>query len=68
MNDLFERGRILLGGPYADYSRVLVVVEAGSADEARQYFEDDPWNEAGILEPAEIVEWEVFLDSGSRTG
>ena len=63
MEDLFARGRIVLGGPYADFSRVLVIVNAGDADEARGYFDKDPWNEAGILRPAEIVEWKALLDS-----
>jgi hypothetical protein len=52
-----------LGGPYADYNRVLLIVEAGSADEALQLLPDDPWETSGILVDPEAIEWTVFLDS-----
>jgi len=66
MNQLFHKGRVVLGGPYADYSRVLVIVTAQDADEARELFRDDPWNKAGVLVPSEVIEWQVFLDSRQR--
>jgi uncharacterized protein len=63
MDRLFEEGRIVLGGPYADYSRALVIVEARDAEEASALFRDDPWSTAGILIPSDVIEWTVFLDS-----
>jgi uncharacterized protein YciI len=63
MDGLFEEGRIVLAGPYADLSRVLIVVEARDGQEATALFRDDPWEEAGILVPSDVVEWTVFLDS-----
>jgi uncharacterized protein YciI len=63
MDRLFEGGRIVLGGPYADESRALVIVQASSAGEASQLFRDDPWTRDGILVAGEIVEWAIFLDS-----
>jgi uncharacterized protein len=63
MDRLFEEGRVVLGGPYADYSRNLVVVNARDGNEAADLFRRDPWNEAGILGPAEVIEWTIFLDS-----
>ena len=63
MDELFEEGRVVLGGPYADYSRALVIVEARDAEEASALFRGDPWETAGILVPSEVVEWTVFLDS-----
>jgi uncharacterized protein YciI len=68
MDGLFEEGRIVLGGPYADYSRVLIIVDARDAEEASALFRGDPWEEAGILVPSEVVEWTVFLDSRRRGG
>jgi uncharacterized protein YciI len=68
MDGLFEEGRIVLGGPYADSSRVLIIVEARDAEEAAALFRDDPWEEAGILVPSNVVEWTVFLDSRRRGG
>ena len=43
MDRLFEQGRIVLGGPYADSSRVLLVVQARDAAEASDLFRGDPW-------------------------
>ena len=63
MGRLFETGRIVLGGPYADYSRVLVAVAASDAAEARGLFRDDPWAGHGVLVESEVIEWSVFLDA-----
>jgi uncharacterized protein len=60
---LFEQGRIVMAGPYADYSRALVIVNARDAEEAKALYRDDPWAKAGILEVSEAIEWTVFLDS-----
>ncbi len=66
MDRLFEQGRIVLGGPYADNSRVLLVVEARDAVEASELFRDDPWTKSSILVDSEAIEWTVFLDSPRR--
>ena len=62
MDRLFDDGRIVLGGPYADYSRNLVIVNARDTEEARDLFREDPWY-GGVLGPAEVIEWTIFLDS-----
>jgi uncharacterized protein YciI len=64
MDGIFERGRIVLAGPYADDSRVLLIVRASNRDEAAHLLDGDPWNATGILAPPEIIEWNVFLDRG----
>jgi uncharacterized protein YciI len=63
MDGLFEQGRIVLGGPYADYSRVLLVVTARDSKEAQELLRDDPWAVQGILVESEVIEWSIFLDS-----
>jgi len=68
MDRLFDQGRIVLAGPYADLSRVLLVVEARDADEAVDLFRDDPWTTSGILVDSDVIEWTVFLDSRRRGG
>jgi uncharacterized protein YciI len=65
MDGLFEAGRVILAGPYADCSRALVIVQARDAEEASDLFRDDPWAKAGILVPGQVVEWTLFLDSRS---
>jgi uncharacterized protein len=68
MDRLFADGRIVLAGPYADYSRVLLIVKALSADEASELFRDDPWTARGILVDSDVIEWSVFLDSRRSDG
>lgn len=63
MDRLFEEGRIVLAGPYADKGRALVIMEAQDAAEASDSFLDDPWVTNGILLTADVVEWTIFLDS-----
>lgn len=67
MDRLFEAGRIVMGGPYSDYSRVLIIVEAETAVEASALFDGDPWVSAGILSVSEVIEWTVFLDARRRS-
>jgi uncharacterized protein YciI len=68
MDRLFAERRIVLGGPYADLTRVLIIVRARDAEEASALFRDDPWTESGILVDSDVVEWTVFLDSGTGAG
>ena len=63
MDQVFDEGRIVLGGPYADGSRVLVIAKAVDRDEAAALFRDDPWTTRGILIDSEVIEWTIFLDS-----
>lgn len=63
MDRLYEEGRIILAGPYADGSRALVILEAQDAEDALSLLHDDPWVSAGILLPSEAIEWTIFMDS-----
>ena len=63
MNRLFADGRIVLAGPYSDWSRALVIMEGRDVEEVTTLFRSDPWEKADILVPDEIVEWLIFLDS-----
>lgn len=60
---LFEKGVIVLAGPFADRSGSLVIVEAESASEVRQMFRNDPWAIHDILRIADVREWTIFLDA-----
>jgi hypothetical protein len=42
MDALFDRGVIVLGGPFADRSGSLLIVNANSADEVREMVADAP--------------------------
>lgn len=60
---LFERGVIVLAGPFADRSGSLLIVEADTADEVREMFRDDPWAIHDVLRIADVREWTIFLDA-----
>jgi hypothetical protein len=58
---LFDAGRIILAGPFADASGALLIVDAPSAGAAGALFEDDPWTRADIMPVGEVKEWTIFL-------
>jgi hypothetical protein len=60
------KGGSFLGGPYADYSRALLVVQAQNAEEVSNLFREDPWAKSGILVPSDVIEWTIFLDSRTK--
>jgi uncharacterized protein YciI len=68
MDDLFARGLVVLAGPYADASRALVILAAADAAQVSALFRGDPWEEAGILVPDQVIEWVVYLDSRKPAG
>jgi uncharacterized protein YciI len=63
MDALFEQGLIILGGPFADRTGSLVIVEAESAARVREIFRSDPWTERDVLVVADVKEWVIFLDA-----
>jgi uncharacterized protein len=66
MDALFDRGVVVLGGPFADQTGSMVIVRAQDAFEARAMFRDDPWNVEDILVVAAVKEWTIFLDDSDR--
>ena len=65
---LYDDGRIVMAGPYADCTRALLIVKARDSKEAVAMFRDDPWTKGGILVDSEVIEWTVFLDSRRSDG
>jgi uncharacterized protein len=63
MDQIFEDGKVVLGGPYADYTRVLVIVEARDEEAVRALFAPDPFVFHEILHISSIHEWLIFLDA-----
>jgi uncharacterized protein YciI len=63
MDALVEDGFVVLGGPFGDGERVMLVVEAEDEDGVRRRLAPDPWLPAGILEIASIEPWAIWLDS-----
>lgn len=62
MDSLFERGMVVLGGPFADATGSLVVVEAENEHEVTALFTRDPFLVHDIFALKSIKQWLLFLD------
>lgn len=66
MDALFDNGTVIMGGPFADYSNILVIVEASDENSVRDLFKRDPFIVQGILHLTNVHEWLVFLDARKK--
>ena len=66
MDALFEDGTVIMGGPFADYSSILVIIEASDENTVRELFKRDPFIVQGILHLSSVHEWVVFLDARKK--
>jgi uncharacterized protein YciI len=62
MDAMFATGVVVLGGPFADRSGSLVILNAESAEHARALYRGDPWTTHDILVVGDVKEWTIFLD------
>ncbi len=62
IDDLVDRGTIVMGGPYADYSGSLVLVEGMASRDARELFERDPFVRNGVFVLEEVRDWIIYVD------
>ena len=66
MDSLFEAGKVILAGPFADRSGSMVIVAAESVEVARTMFLEDPWQQQDVLVTGEVKEWTIFLDGRDK--
>ena len=66
MDDLVEKGSIILGGPLEDKRYTLHVIHAESDQAVRDLFATDPWWVNGMLTPVSIERWTILLDGRGR--
>ncbi|GAC1564734.1 MAG: hypothetical protein NVS3B14_00320 [Ktedonobacteraceae bacterium] len=66
MDALFEDGVVSMGGPFVDYSSIMVVLEASNESEIRDLFKRDPFVIHGEFLISSIHEWLVFLDARKK--
>jgi uncharacterized protein len=62
VDELVGHGTMVMGGPFADNSGSMILLEGVDANEARRILEGDPFMENGVFELEEIREWAVFVD------
>jgi len=49
MRDFFDRGKLVLGGPFLDNSGGMMIFDVDSGEEAQHIAEDDPTVRGGLL-------------------
>ena len=59
---LVERGTMVMGGPFADFSGTMVVLEGVDAEGARDAVAGDPFLANGVFVLEEVREWTVYVD------
>ena len=64
---LDEQGQLVLCGPFTDYRGGMIVVRAGSLDEAREIAEADPFVQEGV-ETYELRTWELSCEANNHMG
>jgi uncharacterized protein YciI len=62
MNALATGRFVVLGGPLGDGQRVLLIVEARSADEVHERLDRDPWTVLDLLRTESVQPWRILLD------
>jgi uncharacterized protein YciI len=66
MDWLFEKGMVVLGGPFADGTGSLLIVEAESEQEVADLIANDPFVTHGIFVLGSLKQWHLFLDARRR--
>jgi uncharacterized protein YciI len=63
MDRLFENGTVVLGGPFADATGSLVIVEAENEHEVAELFAHDPFVMHNIFVLSSLKQWLLFLNA-----
>lgn len=64
MDGLVDQGVVVLGGPLADERRVVLAIEAVSAEDIRSTLARDPWHQTHLVVNT-IERWTIRLDARS---
>ena len=62
---LQEEGTVVLAGPVGDGSGAMMVLQAGSEDEARRVVDSDPYTAAGVGVDHVLRPWNVVVPAQS---
>lgn len=63
MDRLFEQGVVIQGGPFADGSGALMIVEAADEREVADIFARDPFVVHDIFTLNRLKQWHIFLNA-----
>jgi uncharacterized protein YciI len=72
IDELIADGTFVMGGPFADNSGSLTLLENVDVEEAHELMQRDPFVENGVFELEDIRAWNVYVDEltppGALTG
>jgi hypothetical protein len=63
VDQLVERGTIVMGGPFSDHSGAMLLLEGVSTEEARRVFDLDPFVKNQVFVVDDTRDWTIFVDS-----
>jgi uncharacterized protein YciI len=66
VDDLVERGVFVMGGPFADHSGSMTLLENVAEDEAREVVLADPFVANGVFVLEDLRAWNVYVDEVER--
>jgi uncharacterized protein len=62
VDDLVEKGTFVMGGPFADFSGSVSVLEGVDANRARELVAGDPFLANGVFVLEDVRDWTVYVD------
>lgn len=63
MNRLVERGIVVMGGPFSDWSGAMVIFDGITREDARTVIDSDPFVANGVFVLDDVFEWTVYVDA-----
>ncbi len=66
MDQLFEDGTVIMGGPFSDGTGSLVIVEAEDLNQVSTLFARDPFLVHQIFALRGLKQWQLFLDARQK--
>jgi uncharacterized protein YciI len=64
LKSLFDQGKLVLSGPFADDSGALIIYEAADEAEARTIIGADPYTTANVVASLQLKEWrQIYPES-----
>ena len=67
LDQLTERGIIVLGGPLEGTGDAMLIFEAGNESTIHRILKDDPWSPTHQLETKSVTPWNVLLEAPAAT-
>jgi uncharacterized protein len=61
MHSMYEKGTVVLAGPVGDGSGAMVIIRAGSQEDAQQVVDADPYTAAGVGADHVLRPWKVVV-------